>query len=69
MFSPNKTFRQNASLFRIFLILTYGQFFCFLAVSTGSSPGSSVNFHARHPIFFFSIYETLFVESLPLLGV
>ena len=68
MFSPNKTFRQNASLFRIFLILTYGQFVCFLAVSTDSSPGSSMNFHVRHPVFF-SIYETLFVESLPLLGV
>lgn len=61
MSSPNKTFGQNAPLFRIFLILTYGQLHCFLAVSTGSLPGSRVNLHTRHP----EVFIFIFMESLP----
>ena len=49
MSSPNKTFVQNVLLFKMSLILTYGQLHCLLSVNTSSLPGSRVNFHACHP--------------------
>lgn len=48
MSSPNKTFGQLAPLFKIFLILTYGQLHHFLAVSAGSSPVSRVTLRPPH---------------------